>query len=171
MRERRAYRRLVCVLLGALTLGLVGAAPANAVYGCSAGLTYTFPAQLSVARNFTIYSVNVSGVIPMTQAQAQALINSGHKVVWRLYGDDPVFDDFLFGPDPAQVGSTPGSIGLSSTTQGLAFKGLRGTPGGTLDEDDSVFDDHDELYAAIRLLTASNGTVRCGKSNVRGGNF
>jgi hypothetical protein len=168
MQGRGTYRRLLCALLGAAVVGLGAAPVADAAVGCSSS---TFTPHLSVARNFTIYSVNVSGVIPMTQAQAQGLINSGYNVVWRLWGDDPVFDDFLFGPDPAQIGSTPGSIGLSSTTQGLAFKGLRGAPGSTLNEDDSFFDHHDELYAAVQLRTSSRAVVRCGKSNVVGGYF
>jgi hypothetical protein len=159
---------VLCALLGATTLGMAAAPPADAAVGC---IVSTFTPRLSVAKNFQRYSVDVFGVVPMTQEQAQGLINQGFKVQWRLWGDDPVFDDFLFGPDPASIASSPGALGLSITTQGLAFKGSRVTTGGTLDEDDSFFDDHDELYGAVRLLNASGGVVRCGKSNVVGGNF
>ena len=171
MRGRKTYTRRLCAVLGAAALGLVGAAPASAIdQGCS-GSSNSFRPQLSVSRNFQRWSVNVSGVLAMTQQQAQSLINGGHRVVWRLWGDDPVFDDFRFGPDPASIASSPGALGLSSTTQGLAYKGSRVTTGGMLDEDDSLFDRHDELYAAVRLLSPTGATVRCGQSNVVGGYF
>ena len=170
MRGRKTYTRLLCAVLGAAALGLVGAAPASAIdQGCS-GSSNSFRPQLSVSRNFQRWSVNVSGVLAMTQQQAQSLINGGHRVVWRLWGDDPVFDDFRFGPDPASIASSPGALGLASTTQGLAYKGSRVTTGGML-EDDSFFDRHDELYAAVRLLSPTGATVRCGQSNVVGGYF
>jgi hypothetical protein len=159
---------MLCALLGVATLGLSGAPPANAAVGC---IVSTFSPHLTVARNIQRWSVDVSGVIPMTQAQAQTLINSGHKVQWRLWGDDPVFDDFLFGPDPMSIATSAGALGLSGTTQGLWFKGARVTTGGTLNEDDTFPDYHDELYAAVRLLNSSNGIVRCGKSNNVGGRF
>jgi hypothetical protein len=168
MRGSRTYRRALCALLVAMTLGLTATPPAGAATGC---FISSFTPRLTVARNFQRYSVDVSGVLPMTQEQAQGLINSGVRVQWRLWGDDPVFDDFLFGPDPASIASSPGALGLSSTTQGLAFKGARVTTGGTLDEDDSFFDHHDELYGAVRLLNSSGGLMRCGKSNVVGGYF
>ena len=158
-------------LLGAATLGVIAVPSANAATGCPIPHFSTFAPHLTVARNFQRWSVDVSGVIPMTQAQAQSLIAAGHKVQWRLWGDDPVFDDFLFGPDPMSVASSAGALGLSSTVQGLWFKGARVTTGGTLDEDDSFFDHHDELYAAVQLLNSSNAIVRCGKSNVVGGYF
>lgn len=171
MRGVRTYLQVLCVLLGAATVGLVGAAPASAIdQGCS-GSSNTFRPALRVARNFQRWSVDVVGVLPMTQQQAQGLITGGYRVVWRMWGDDPISDDFLFGPDPASIASSPGALGLTSTTQGLAFKGSRVTTGGTLDEDDSFFDDHDELYAAVRLLNSTGGTVRCGQSNVVGGYF
>ena len=171
MRGRGTYRRMLCALIGAATLGMIAVAPANAATGCSLPQLSSFSPHLTVARNFQRWSVDVSGVIPMTQAQAQALINAGHKVQWRLWGDDPVCDDFLFGPDPMSIATSSGALGLSGTTQGLWFKGARVTTGGTLNEDDTFPDYHDELYAAVRLLNSSNGLVRCGKSNIVGGRF
>ncbi len=120
-------------------------------------------AQLSVARAGNgYYSVRVAGVVRMTQADASALISRGYRVTWRLWGSDPLSDDALFGPDPASVLATP---------QGLSYSGLRVTTHGVLNEDDSFFDDHDELIAGARLLSPTGATVASAQSNEVGGYF
>jgi hypothetical protein len=40
-----------------------------------------------------------------------------------------------------------------------------------LDEDDSWTDDHDELYAGVRLLKPNGSTLRSAESNQVGGYF
>ena len=119
--------------------------------------------HLSVSRNIgSYYTVQVSGVVSMTQAGAQQLISSGYRVKWDLYGSDPISDDYLFGPDPA---------GVTATSQGLAFTGVRVVQGSLLDEDDSWFDDHDELISHASLVNSSGSTVRSAESNEVGGYF
>src|SRR5687767_13401943 len=166
MKGRQTYRRLLCVLLGATTLGLVGVAPASAAIG-------TMTASLTISRlagTGNVCSWQVSGVVQMPQAEAQDLINRGYRVNFRGWGDDPVSDDFVFGPDPASTATSAGALGLTGTTQGLWYKGSRGLPCSHRDEDDSVFDDRDELYVGVRLVTGySNGqygpTVKSKESN------
>jgi hypothetical protein len=131
----------------------LSASPADASVG-------SMSARLSVTRNYQRYSVDVKGLIRMTPTEAQNMINSGYRVSWKLYGSDPIWDDFLFGPDPA---------GLNATTQGLAFEGTRVTTGSMLDEDDSWTDEHDELYAAVKLTAPNGSTVRSAHSNEVGG--
>lgn len=119
--------------------------------------------HLSVAKNgSSYYTVQVSGVVSMTQAGAQQLLASGYRVKWDLYGSDPIFDDYLFGPDPASV---------TATSQGLAFTGVRVTTSSLLNEDDSWFDDHDELISHAKLVDSSGTTVKSAQSNEVGGYF
>jgi hypothetical protein len=160
-RIRRIRRAAVASAVAATALAAaLSAAPANAAIG-------PVSARLTVAPNIQRYSVDVTGVIRMSQAEAQDLINKDYRVVWKLWGDDPVYNDLLFGPDPASI---------TATSRGLEFHGARVTTGGVLDEDDSVFDDHDELFARIHLVKGYvNGrpgpTVKTGDSNNVGGYF
>lgn len=154
-------RAVLAALVGAVSLTCLGAAatPAAAAIGPIAGTGGGGRADLSVARNIQRYTVRVKGLIRMTQAEAQSLIASDHRVVWRLWGEDVVYDDFLFGPDPATV---------TATSQGLEFDGSRVVPGSTLNEDPEG--GNDELYAGIRLVKGYiNGkpgpTVRSGESD------
>jgi hypothetical protein len=119
-------------------------------------------ASLSVTRNYTIYNVDATGVVSMTPADAQKLVDGGYRVRWRLWGSDPVSDDFLFGPDPASISVTP---------QGLAYRGWRGAAHDLLNEDDSLFDDHDELIAGVDLVAPDGTVVRSAQSNEVGGYF
>jgi hypothetical protein len=151
-------RSLVAGVVAAATVASVGlpAAPADAAVG-------SMSASLSVSRNYQRYSVDVQGVVKMTQTEAQNMINQNYRVTWKLWGSDPVWDDFLFGPDPAS---------MIATSRGLEYHGVRVTTGGMLDEDDSWTDNHDELYAGVRLQKPNNGaTVRSAQSNEVGGYF
>jgi hypothetical protein len=158
---RRIRRTAVALSVAAATTAAgLSAAPADAAIG-------PVSARLSVAPNIQRYSVDVTGVIRMSQAEAQDLIDRDYRVVWKLWGDDPVYNDLLFGPDPASITATP---------RGLEFSGTRVTTGGVLDEDDSVFDDHDELFARVSLVKGYvNGrpgpSVKSGDSNNVGGYY
>lgn len=154
------------IAVGAAVAGLtVGAfaPPASAAIG-------SMTARLSISRlpgTARICSWQVTGVVAMPQAEASDLINRGYRVIFRGWGDDPVSDDFIFGPDPAST---------TATAQGLEFRGSRGLPCSRLDEDDSTFDNHDELYSGVRLVTGfANGqygpTVKSAETNRLGGYY
>jgi hypothetical protein len=158
---RRIRRTAVALSVAAATTAAgLSAAPADASIG-------PVSARLSVTPNIQRYSVDVTGVIRMSEAEAQNLIANDYRVVWKLWGDDPVYNDLLFGPDPASI---------TATSRGLEFSGTRVTTGGVLDEDDSVFDDHDELFARVSLVKGYvNGrpgpSVKSGDSNNVGGYY
>jgi hypothetical protein len=122
--------------------------------------------QLSVTRNTgSYYTVQVTGLINVSpNGGAAQLLNSGYRVTWKLWGSDPISDDFLFGPDPA-------SVTVSPDGNAIQYTGLRVVQGSVLDEDDSFFDDHDELIAGASLLNASGTTVKSAQSNEVGGYF
>jgi hypothetical protein len=158
MRGRRTYLRLLCALLGATTLGLVGAAPANAVIGTMTANLRVFKADSPPG----YYWVHVYGSISMTQAEAQGLINSGHKVVWRLIGDDPVFNDVQLGTRSAPIFVGP---------NGLHYSHAERVPRAVVNEDDSFTDHHDELFADPKLQTQTGQTIRSRDTNNVGGYF
>ena len=165
-------RSTIAVLAAAVALLAVSAAPADAAIG-------SMTAHLSISRlagTGHVCSWQVSGVVQMPQAEAQDLINRSYRVIFRGWGDDPISDDFLFGPDPASTATSAGALGLTGTTQGLWFKGSRGLPCSSLNEDNSFFDHHDELYSGVRLVTGfANGhygpTVKSAETNRIGGYF
>ena len=84
-------------------------------------------------------------------------------------GRRPGYADFCRA-GPGQHRDSAGALGLSGTTQGPWFRGSRRLSCSKRNEDDSVFDDRDELYAGVRLVTGfSNGqygpTVKSAESN------
>jgi hypothetical protein len=152
--SRTKVRTAIAACAASLAVALLGfsAAPAQAHVG-------PISAKLTVKRyRADTYTVSTTGVIPMSQAEAQELISGGHKFVWQLWGDDGVSADPLGGPwGPPYT--------TSATAQGLAFNLSGRFRSSRLDEDDSRFDDRDELYADVLLLNSRGVTVRPGKSN------
>jgi hypothetical protein len=136
----------------------VYAPAAGAAVGQIVGPQNTGPPRLSVARNLNNrYTIRVSGIVRMTQAEAQSLIASNHQIAWRLWEEDFSDDDFVFGPDPASVNATP---------RGIEFNGLRVVLGSTLDHDPEG--GNEELYAGIRLVRGhyrTGPTVRSAETN------
>jgi hypothetical protein len=112
--------------------------------------------------------VSVSGRVGMTPTEAQGLINSGHKVLVRLWGDDPVSDDLLRGPI-----SLPNPNGrLSVTLQGLVFDLNQNISVHTLNEDTLLGPfDLDEIYAGVRLVNSGGTTIRAAETNRVKGTF
>jgi hypothetical protein len=140
-------------------------------------LDSTFKPNFALSHSPAGIRVNVSGLIPMTQTQAQTFISGGgYYVHYYLWGDDLVFDDRV---SPLQVtGSgtgfsySPPSFPRTATTQGLPFQAATITiPSSRLNEDNSFGDRKDEIYAVAVLNHSTKGPARCGRSNVVTGYF
>jgi hypothetical protein len=111
----------------------------------------------------TMSTVDVQGLIrtsPATLQGVQQLLDRGYRIRIRVWGDDPVYNDLLFGP------ATPD---MYFARGGLGFRGQFLVGNSVLDEDDSFFDNHDEIYANVRLLDPSGNTIRSGDTNSLGG--
>jgi hypothetical protein len=158
-------RAAIAALAAAAAITGAGASvsPANAAVG-------SMSASLTVRPNYQIWSADSVGYVAMSQAEAEGLIAKNYRVVFRVWGDDLVSDDLLQGPNLC------GNV--YSSPRGLEFSCWGGRS--SLDEDDSTFDDHDEIYAGIRLVTSAswvNGqlqygtTVRSAETNRVGGYF
>jgi hypothetical protein len=154
-----AARSITLALAAAATLGLtIGVAgPANAAVG-------SLSAKLSINPYISgRYTVAVDGVIPMTKAEAQQKLNSGNAVVYSLWGADPSSDDHLGGEFHVNV--------RSATANGLEFHAWATWTAQQLDEDDSFYDNHDEIYASVRLSSSQGATVRSANTPEVGGYF
>jgi hypothetical protein len=148
MTTRIASRSSKLVALAAATLGLT-----FAVAGTANATVGSMSARLSINPFISgSYNVAVDGLIPMTKAEAQQMINSGNAVVYSLWGADPSSDDYLGGEFRTNS--------QFATTQGLEFHAWATWTAHQLDEDDSYFDNRDEIYSSVRLSSSRGGTIR-----------
>jgi hypothetical protein len=103
--------------------------------------------------------IDVQGLIrtdPATLTGVQRLLDRGYRIRIRVWGDDPVYNDLRFGP------ATPD---MYFARGGLGYRGQWYVGNSVLDEDDSFFDDHDEIFANVRLLDPNGNTIRSGDTN------
>ena len=115
--------------------------------------------------------VSVGGVVSMSHSEALALVGSGHRIVVRVWGEDPLDDDLLLGPYYLPV-FLPGYAGsLAATPEGLKFHVHQAVSRKKLDEDDAVPLERDEVYAGIRLVSSDGKTIRSGETNRIAGPF
>ncbi len=145
------------VVVGTATVALaiaLSAAPANATIG-------PITANLTVTRvQPGYYDVRVEGVVPMTAAEARGLIDSGHKIVLRLWGDDPVSDDLLHGPYESGFFVVPDKgLGIRRVLLRMSHRVLNEDLGG------------DELYVGVRLVNSTGATIRSRETNRVNGDF
>jgi hypothetical protein len=151
---RRIRRTAVAISVAAVaTAAGMSAAPADAAIGSPTG-------QLTVGPFSPGYhNVAVFGTVPMTRAEAQSLVNSNHRIVLRLWGDDVFSDDLLIGPYNAT---------LVPTDKGLEFhKVLLQIDDDRLNEDWG----QDELYVGMRLVNPNGATIRSGETNRVNGRY
>jgi len=153
MSSIRSLIRILAVS-AALTMAVGAAAgPAHASIG-------SVQAKLTVSPYKPGYhNVAVFGKVPMTRTEAQGLIDSGHRVTMKLWGEDTFSDDLLMGPYNATY---------FATDAGLEFHKVRlGIPDSVLNEDWGG----DELYVGVRVQTPTGGTLRSGETNRQYGSF
>jgi TctA family transporter len=151
-------RTAVAILAAAAAVMTVGlsAAPANAAIG-------PMTAKLTVTPYKPGYhNVAVFGLVKMSQGEAQSLLNSGHRIVMRLWGEDVFYDDLLIGPYSPQFGP-------AATAQGLEFhRVMIGVNDNVLDEDP---EGADELYVGARLVRPGGSTIKSVTTNRVTGRF
>jgi hypothetical protein len=135
----------------ALAVGLPTAQADAAIGSMTANLSIT-PAESGYKW------VHVHGNVPMSQVEAQSLINERHNVVVRLYGEDTFSDDLLMGPYTAVSGAN---------YDGLWFSIAHKVRNSLLNEDWGT----DEIYAGVRLLKPTGDTLRSDETNRVTGSF
>ncbi len=147
--KRRATVAVLTAVLTVMTVGLAGP-PASAAVGQPT-------ARLDIRPDGPrYYNVRVSGVVRMTQAEAQDLLNRGHLVVlqtsgrWRycitIAGEKICFVFLVPTVDPT----------------GLRFDAVLRVPGRALNVNP---EGRDKLSMVVRLINSRGQTVRSGRTN------
>lgn len=99
------------------------------------------------------YNVRVNIDLKMSRADAQAIIDApGEPFTAAMWGDDPSNNDYLFGVPMVTLSASDAS-GLSATFT----SNVRGE---ALDEDDSIGDRGDEVWAKITFRDPRTGQAR-----------
>lgn len=140
MRTKQISARLAkAFVIVATTLGLtvgVAAIPAQA----AVNMTLIFGIG---PRSGDYWTVAVRGLVPMSQADAQASINRGGYMSVSLYGEDPGSDQFRINYKNASLTAVP---------EGLRYDATRQVHRDRLNEDDNLFDNDDEIYATVLYI-------------------
>lgn len=125
--------------------------------------TEGFPAQ---------QSIDVQGVVTMSQAAAQDSINHGNIIQLRYWGDDPNSDDLLYGPIAApNVFAAPDGLHYQHNVT-LAHSVLdEDNTLGVMDDSWGVATEEDEIYVGARFLDPGGKTVSLVESNRINGDF
>lgn len=155
-----------------VALALAVVATTVGIAGSAHGALGPVSAKLSVKSSRTPSSceVSVEGLVAMTQAEARTLLDSGHRVVVRVWGEDPIHDDLLLGPYILARGSVWSPSYAAATPTGLTLRLWVVVANTALDED-SYPDPglRDELYAGVRLVDPAGRTIRSAETNRVGG--
>jgi hypothetical protein len=102
-------------------------------------------------------TIAIDGAVTMSETAAQDSINHGYTIVVRYWGDDPSSDDLLHGPvNPRTV---------FAAADGLHFQHYVTLPHFLLDEDNSTFDNVDEIYVGARFIDPDGKEVSKVESN------
>jgi hypothetical protein len=125
--------------------------------------------------------LTMNATVPLSPGEAPDL--SKHRILVRLWGDDPTYDDlqlpsqYINYGKPTAIEPRCGRFGGSyfyAEPTALKIRWCRWAPtpdGNTslLDEDTAFFDDRDEIYVGVRLISPDTGTVRSDETNrIRG---
>jgi hypothetical protein len=98
------------------------------------------------------FRVHIGIDVHMSLAQAQAILDApGDPFSARMMGSDPLSDDVLFNVHLTDEGASAGS-GLSADFDMVASRSQ-------LNEDDSFFDDVDEVFGRVKLVDPGTGAV------------
>ena len=159
---------LTAVLTAIVLIQAISPTPAGAAIGPVTGARLSVEYLGPIAANC---KVSVDGLVRMSQTDAQGLINEGYKVVVRVWGEDPLYDDLMLGPyylTPILPGA---SAYIAATTQGLKLHSDTAVNGSRLNEDRDPGPGgiSDELYSGIRLVNRSGMTIRSAETNRVGG--
>jgi hypothetical protein len=137
-----------CVLMAGLM-----ATPASAEQRCTGATASNVCLNIDpTSQTDQDYMVHIGIDIHMSQAQAQAILDGpGDPFSARMMGSDPLSDDDLFNVHLTGE-SASAEAGLSANFDMVASRSQ-------LDEDDSFFDDVDEVFGRVKLVDPGTGAV------------
>lgn len=160
MSKKRSMSMLITTLLATLALA-VTAAPALAEQRCKGDSntgsnwcldTFTEPGDVP-----DFHNVHVGIDVHMSLQDAQSIIDApGNPFVARIVGSDPLADNNLFSVPLTDIRATA-EFGLSADFAKTRPDGVSRIE---LNEDSSIFDDRDEVFARIVLTDPRTGRPR-----------
>jgi hypothetical protein len=148
-------RRSVRLVGGTCALALAGgvlglmADPASAANACTTDDNAVVCLDINPNASRQTYFVHVGVEVHMSRQEAQAYVDQGRPFTVTMRGADPAFDDALFTVPNSAISATD-EFGLSADFDVAVGRFA-------LNEDDSFFDDRDEVYADIDLFDARTG--------------
>ncbi len=152
--------RSLAIVAAAIGLGAAAASPAQAYFSATLNVLPTTEPD--------ICNVTLRADFPMSQSQAQAKINAGHKIVVRLWGEDPVYDDLLSGPHKIGIPGFHPYGAIFASPNGILLNMSWKMSAAKLNEDSAPgnpYDELDDLYAGVRLVDRNGNTVKSMESN------
>ena len=159
---RRRFRRLAPLVAGAALATGIGTATGGSAD--AAFLTTYFHPIVNYGQGTCAVRVGLD--VAMSYADAVAFIaHPGEEATVKLYGDDPSFDNGIVG------------VAVDAPTWPQAWAGgysvefAAEIPCRWLNEDNSIFDNRDEIYARVTFADFRTGTTHTANSNVRTGYF
>lgn len=159
---RRRARRLApaaAALAFTAGIGLASAGSADAAFLT----TYLHPI---VNHGQGTCSVRVGLDVAMSEADARAfLAHPGEEATVKLYGDDQWYDNALISI-PVDAPTWP-----QVWAGGYSVEFAAAIPCSRLNEDTSIFDNRDEIYARITFADFRTGVTHTANSGVRTGYF
>jgi hypothetical protein len=155
----RGGKRLGRALAVLMITSAATVATAGAAYADPFMTTYFHPIE---RLGDGICQVRVGLDISMSESDALSFIaHPGEEATVKLYGDDPVFDNYLTGV-PVDAPTWP-----QAWAGGYSVEFTKQLGCSTLNEDVG----RDEIYAKVRFADFRNGRVSYSSSNVRTGSF
>ena len=144
-------RKIVPILFAIVAATMALASAAQARPGVYPNLTITPAPQSGFSK------VELKGYVAMSRADAQQIVGEKFtQMSWSILGADPIYDDYLDGPNLGDV---------RASSRGLEFSGTRVLATSKLNEDWG----QDEVFTTLRIYTTKGTKV--GTSNRVTGNF
>jgi hypothetical protein len=138
-------RKIVPIVFAVVAATMALSSAAQARPGVYTTLTITPAGQYGYQK------VEVKGYAAMSRAEAQQIVGEKYtQMSWNIMGADPIFDDYLDGPNLGEV---------RASARGLEFSGTRVLSTNKLNEDWG----EDEVFATLRVYTTKGTKV--GTSN------
>jgi hypothetical protein len=148
LRFRRGLAALTMAAGGVGVIVLV-ADPASAEMKCTGRPEANVCLSIEPTFDGRDYNVHVGIDVHMSLATAQRYVAQGSPLTAKIMGSDTFSDDFRFFMRVTDLGASA-DYGLSADFDYVASQSQ-------MNEDDSIFDDVDEIYASIDLYDAQSG--------------
>jgi hypothetical protein len=162
--NKRFSKLAAASLAGAIGLSsalVATAAPASAASGT---------AKLTVSNSSAGWCASMSGYIPMGDYETHGYLNNGAMFGFDVWGDDPIYDDYIYGSRWAtQASPVPGEVSIYASSRGIELRGSHCQKNFWLNED---VPGDDEIFAHLYVYKGGGaGLLADIKTNAVSGSY